>query len=141
MLSLYYRIWVDLIKRAKTQPENREKWPIGAMIFMSLGMTSNFTLLMSILQKQLLGFYFYYIEFPSLPNFAATVISFMILFFLPCVLTNYFLIFYKQKFRSLLKKYPSKEGRLFLTYFFISMFSPVVLIILGIVTGNIGIVF
>lgn len=141
MLSLYYRIWVDLIKRAKIQPGNREKWPIGAMIFMSIAMTSNFTLIMTILQKQLLGFYFYYLELTFLPNYAATLISFIILFFLPWVLINYFLIFYRQKYKSLLKKYPSKEGRLFLTYFLISMFSPIVLIILGIVTGKIGIIF
>jgi len=141
MLSLYYRIWVDLIKRAKIQPENREKWPIGTMIFMSIGMTSNFILIMSILQKQFFGVYFYYIELPFLPNFAANVISFIILFFLPCVLTNYFLIFYRQKYIRLLKKYPSKEGRLFLIYFFISMFSPIFFIILGIITGKIGIVF
>jgi ABC-type uncharacterized transport system fused permease/ATPase subunit len=141
MLSLYYRIWVDLIKRAKTQPENRETWPMGAMIFMSIAMSSNFTLILTILQKQLFGFYFYYLEFTFLPNYAATVISFIILFVLPCVLINYFLIFYRQKYKSLLKKYPMKEGRLFLTYFFISMLSPIVLIILGIVTGKIRIIF
>jgi len=47
MLTLYYRIWVDAIKRTKSRPENVENWATGAMIFMSTSMTLNLLLIMS----------------------------------------------------------------------------------------------
>jgi hypothetical protein len=141
MLRLYYRIWVDAIKRAKSRPENRKNWPMGTMIFMSISMTLNLLLIMTILQKQLLGGFFYHLEFTFLPRYASNVVSFIVLFVLPCVLINYFLIFYRRRYEQILKKYPYKDGKLFLTYFLVSMFLPLILLVVGIVTGKIGIVF
>jgi hypothetical protein len=141
MLGLYYRIWVDVIKRARSRPENQENWPVGTMIFMSISMTLNLLLVMTILQKHILGSYFYYIELNFLPKYLSNVISFTVLFILPCVSINYFLIFYRHRYEKLLKKYPDKNGKLFLTYFLISMFLPLVLLIVGIATGRIGLVY
>lgn len=138
MLGIYYRIWVDAIKRAKSRPENRESWAMGTMIFMTVSMTLNLLLIMSILQKYVFCSYFYYIDFSFLPPILCNVISFTIIFVLPCILINYFLIFYRNRYKKLLKKYPYKDGKLFLTYFLISMFLPLALLILGIITGRIG---
>lgn len=141
MLGLYYRIWVDVIKRAKSRPENRENWPIGTMILMSVPMTLNFWLFMTILQKHILGNYFYDFELNLQSRSLGNIISFAILFVLPCFLTNYILIFHRHRYKKLLKKYPYKEGKLFLTYFLISMFLPPLLLIVGIATGKIGLTF
>jgi hypothetical protein len=138
MLALYYRIWVDAIKRAKSRPENQKNWPMGTMIFMSVSMTLNLLLVMTILQKHILGFYFYHIELNFLPKFLSNVISFTVLFVLPCMSVNYLLIFYRNRYEKLLKKYPYRNGKLFLIYFLISMFLPLVLLVVGIVTGRIG---
>jgi energy-coupling factor transporter transmembrane protein EcfT len=135
MLALYYRIWVDVIMRAKSRPESRENWPAGTMIFMSVAMTLNFFLIMTILQKHIIGSYFYHIDLNFLPKRLNNVINFIVLFILPCVFVNYFLIFYKHKYRELLKKYPYRNGKLFLVYFTISMFLPLALLIVGIATG------
>lgn len=139
MLELYYRIWVDAIKRAKSRPENKENWPLGTMVFMSLSMTLNLLLIMTILQKHILNKYFYRIELNFLPKYVSNVVSFTALFILPCILLNYFLIFYRRRYEKLIKKYPYKDGKLFLTYFLISMFLPLILLILGIATGRIGV--
>ena len=138
MLALYYRIWVDVIMRAKSRPESRENWPVGTMIFMSISMTLNFLLIMTILQKHIIGSYFYHIDLNFLPKRLNNVINFIVLFILPCFFVNYFLIFYKHKYRELLKKYPYRNGKLFLTYFTISMFLTLALLIVGIATGVIG---
>lgn len=141
MLDLYYRIWVDLIIRAKSRPESRENWQKGAMIFMSISMTLNFLLIMTILQKHVFGSYFYDIRLDFLPKKMSNVIKLIILFVLPCVAMNYFLIFYKHRCRKLLKRYPYRNGKLFLAYFLISMLLPPVLIIIGIITGEIELDF
>lgn len=94
MLSLYYRIWVDVIQRAKSIPENHNNWKKGTMIFMSTSMTMNFMLIMVVLEAYVFDGYFYYINLDFLPRSISNVISFIVLFVLPCVLINYFLIFF-----------------------------------------------
>lgn len=139
MLGLYYRIWADAIMRAKAQPANLYNWPVGTMLFMTVPMSLNFVLIMTILEKYVFDSYLYEIELAFLPARISNVISFIVLFILPCAFVNYFLIFYKQRYKNLLKKYPYKNGKLFLSYFLISMSLPLVLLIVGIATGQIGI--
>ena len=141
MIGLYYRIWVDAIKRAKSLPENRENWPLGTMIFMTVSMTMNLSLILIIIEKYIFKSYVYKLEFSFLPSNVSNVVSFIILFVLPCVLVNYFFIFYRHRYEELLKKYPSKDGKLFLTYFFISIFLPLILLMIGILSGKIGVVW
>jgi hypothetical protein len=45
------------------------------------------------------------------------LVSFFISYLLPFLLLNYFLIFYKDKYKELIKLYPSYDGKLFLKYF------------------------
>lgn len=133
MLGLYYRIWGDCITRLKLQPANKHNWEIKSMIIISMAMTFNFVLLMTILQKSVLGYYFYKINIPFLPRYANNVVSFVILFLLPCVILNYLLIFKNKRYSKLLKRYPYYNGKLFVTYFLISMLLPIVLLWIGII--------
>jgi len=137
MLGLYYRIWVDAIVRARSIPANKNNWASTTMIFMSLAMMLNLILGMTMLQKYILGYYFYYIELVFLPRYLANVVSGIILFIIPCVLINYFLIFHKERYHKLIKKYPYSDGKFFLTYFFISMLLPLILLFGGILLGKI----
>jgi len=133
MLGVYYRIWVDCIKTGKSQPANKYNWPISSMIFMSAAMIFNFVLVMIILQRYILGYSFYSINFPLLPQYSNNVVSFFILFVLPVVMINYLLIFRKKRYEKLLKQYPYYNGKLFITYFLISMLTPIVLLWIGII--------
>ena len=62
MLRLYYKIWVDCIQRARRQSANKESWQLITMIFMTLSMSANFILTMTILEKNVFQKYFYKID-------------------------------------------------------------------------------
>jgi hypothetical protein len=133
MLGLYYRIWTDCITRLKLQPANKYDWPRKSMFIMSIAMTFNFALLMSILQRPILGYYFYKLDIPFLSRYVNNVVSFVILFVMPCVIVNYLLIFRNKRYDKLLKRYPYYNGKLIVTYFLISMFLPIVLLAIGMI--------
>jgi|ERR1035437_522173 hypothetical protein len=131
MLGLYYRIWVDSIARARSLEANKDNWPLITMTYMSISMSLNFILIMTILEH-VLSFNFYDIKFDSLPKIIGNIFSFMILFVVPCVVINYLLIFRNKRYELLLKKYPSHNGKLFVTYFLVSMILPIILVWAGI---------
>ena len=133
MLGFYYRIWVDCITRGKSQPANRHNWASGSMLFMSTAMTLNFALVMTLLQRHVLGYYFYKVNFPHLPKYASNVISFLLLYILPVVAINCLLIFRNKRYKKLMKKYPYYNGKLFISYFTVSLLIPFVLVVIGLI--------
>lgn len=136
---VYYRIWMDFIHRVKLQPvANRRNWKLRCMISMTLAMAFNLVLVMTILEKFVFKGYFYKIEFSYLPVRVNNVISYLILFILPCALMNYLLIFRNDRYEKLLNKYPYYNGKLFISYFLISMFLPIILMWAGIVFSKIN---
>jgi hypothetical protein len=129
MLSLYYKIWVDCIQRAKLQSDyNKESWQTGTMIFMTLSMTMNFIVIMTILEKKVFHANFYKIGLSFLPSSLNNIMEYILLFTLPCVIINYLLIFKNKKYEKLLSKYRYYNGKLFLAYFLTSMLLPIILI-------------
>lgn len=141
MLGLYYMTWVDVIKRAKSQPQNKYTWPQVTMILMSTAMTMNFSLLMTIFERHILGKHFYKIDLPELPERIDNLVSFSILFVLPCLIANYLLIFHNRRYEKILTKYKYRNGKLFLSYFLVSMFLPIILLIVGVATDNVKLVW
>jgi hypothetical protein len=133
MLRIYYQIWADAIKRARQQPGNRDNWAFMCMFLMSIAMATNLILFMTILQEYILGYYFYQFHIPDMPNFPEKVIRFIILFMLPCLIINYFFIFRNNRYKVFLNKYKFYQGKLFLTYFTISVLLPVILLWIGII--------
>ena len=88
-MNLYYRIWVDSIKRIRSIEKNKDDWKIKIIIIMSVAMTFNFMMIMAILQRNILGISFYGIESPKLSDLENSFLTILLLFFLPCVLINY----------------------------------------------------
>lgn len=129
MSNLFYLIWVDCITSGMKNPANNGKWKVMAMIFMTVAMTSNLLLLLTILQKHILGYYFYWFDIEFLPQYLSNILTYSILFVLPCVCVNYFFIFYKKRYEILMKRYRTYNGRLFGAYFAGSMLVPVILLI------------
>ena len=81
-MRYYYWIWVDLLTRLRSIEANKDNWQIKSQISMSIAMTFNFLLLMSILQKNILKVYFYEINIPILSSLANNTLTILILFFL-----------------------------------------------------------
>jgi|SRR5690606_2282600 len=133
MLGLYYRIWVDFIKRVKSQPANKHNWEARAFISMTMAMAMNFVLIMTILEGPILHLYFYKIEFIYLPLRISNTLNYILLFILPCAAANYLLIFRNSRYKKLLVRYPYYNGKLFIAYFLISMLLPIVLLLIAII--------
>lgn len=127
MLGIYYGIWVDCIVRAKSIPKNKENWAVRCMFFMTFCMAINLVLLMYILQQYLFGYFFYAITMDFLPKQIDYLLNFVLLFYLPCIVLNYLLIFRKRRYETLLNKYPYQNGKLYLIYSTISIFLPIIL--------------
>lgn len=131
-MKLFYRIWVDCIIRLQSRESNKNDWKIKGMISMTFAMTFNFVLLMIVMQREILGFFFYEINLPSLSGFANYIATIALLYVFPCLIANYFLVFRKKKYERLQKKYGYQNGKLFLRYFLISVLLPNILIWIGI---------
>jgi hypothetical protein len=131
-MGLYYRIWVDSITRLRSIESNKDNWQIKSIITMSIAMTFNFLLFMAILQRNVLHCYFYKLKFPLLSEYESNIFTILILFLLPCVVANYLLIFRGKRYEKLMQKYPYHNGKLFLVYFLISLFLPIILMWVGI---------
>jgi hypothetical protein len=134
MLGFYYRVWVDCITRCKLQPANKGSSAVVTMIAMSLAMAWNLALFMAILQRGILGYYFYDLNLSLLPSDIDIVLSFIILYILPPLFVNYLLIFRNKRYERLLTIYPYKyNGKLFIAYFTISLLLPLVLLFIGMI--------
>jgi hypothetical protein len=133
MLNLFYKIWVDCIIRAKQQPANERNWKIVTMFYMTMSMAANFVLIMTFLEKSVFKCYFYKFDFSFLPTRLNNLLAYLFLFILPCIIVNYLLIFRKKRYQKLIHKYPYYNGKLFITYFSISLFLPIVLLWVGII--------
>jgi len=132
-MKLYYSIWVDIITRLRSREDLKKNWQLKSMIFMSIAMTFNFVLFMVILQRQILGYYFYEINISFLSGHMNYILTILILFILPCVIVNYLLIFQGKRYEKLVDKYPYKNGKLFLSYLSISILLPITLMWIGII--------
>lgn len=133
MLGLYYKIWVNCIEREMARNPNGSVWKVRSIIFMTLAMSFNLLLLISIFQRYISDSFFYSIEFKTLPPYIANVFSYVILFILPFLLLNYILIFKGKRYKTLLNKYQTKNDSIFIIYFSISMLLPILLMWIGII--------
>lgn len=131
-MNIYYKIWVDCIIKAQSIPANKNNWKLFTLIFMTITMSINFACFMSILQRNILGLYFYHFEVDFFPGtkLDALIIGF-VLFVLPNLLLNYYLIFRNNRYEKLINKYKSYRGKLFFIYFFASLAIPLIILIIS----------
>lgn len=139
MLTLYYRIWVDLIKKINDNPNKETNWKSRAILLMTMAMSANLILIMTFLEKKIFKSYFYKIDLSVLPTRLNNVISYIFLFILPCFVINYILIFRKSRYLQFLHKYPSHGGKLAGMYMVVSIMLPVALLLLGILSGKLSV--
>ena|SRR5690606_5326319 len=138
-MNLYYKIWVDCILKAQSQPQNKGNWKLFTMIFMSMAVAINLAVFMAILQRNILGYSFYDFKISFLEGIrTGSTVSFFVLFLLPPLLMNYMLIFRKKHYEKLIKKYKYYNGKLFISYFLTSLFLPFILLFLGYLWNKMG---
>ncbi len=125
MLILYYKIWVDLIVRAKSVPANRENWKVMTLLYMSMLMAINLIVIMTIIQKYF-GLYVYDISFSIMPGIIESFVKFCILFFLPSAVLNYLLIFWNNRYNKIIQAYSHHNGKLFISYALLSLSVPLI---------------
>lgn len=131
-MNLYFRIWVDAIVKIRKNPLRKEDWKWMVQIYMAIGMALNLMFLFAILQRNILHISFYDLEIKMFSSeILNNLISGFILFFLPALLINYFFIFKNDKYLVLIEKYKFENGKYFLTYFFTSLFVPLLILIIA----------
>jgi len=123
-MKLYYTIWVDCILRAKSQPQNKKNWKLFTMIFMGMAMSLNF-IIVSIFLSDLgitNGVFSIKINFIESSKLNS-ILGFIVSYFLPITLINYFLIFYDRRYVKLIKKYKYHNGKYIGIYLLASFLS------------------
>jgi hypothetical protein len=131
-MRIFYSIWVDSIIKLRTIDSNKNNWKVKSMITMSIAMTFNLIFLMAIVQRNIMKFDFYKIEFSSFSNLENNILSIILLFLVPCVILNYLCIFRGNRYEKLINKYHYHKGKWFLTYFLLSLFIPIITLWIGI---------
>lgn len=129
----YYMVWVDCITNIRVKKGNEKSWKKISMAAMCSAMTTNLVFCMAILQRNILGYYFYDYDFPFLPEYMSNLVGLLVLYVLPILFVNYLLVFRNNRYEILLKKYPYNEGKLFASYFISSMLIPVILLWIGLI--------
>lgn len=136
-MRLYYLIWVDFIIKAKSQPANKNNWQAMTLIFMTVSMAVDFLFIVTIFEKYILGFYFYELKIPAIPQNIGDPLSFTILYVGPPLVVNYILIFRNRRYEKLITKYKYYNGKLVVTYMIFALFIPFIILLLGMIFGKI----
>ena len=127
-INLYYKVWADCIMWFKIISQQEKSWKRLTMVYMSIAMTINFLVIMSIIQRHILKHDLY-----GIGNFPGTILGntfqFFVLYFLPMVIINYFFIFNNDRYKNILNKYKTYKGRLFFTYLSVSLLLPLIVLI------------
>ena len=137
MLKYYYMIWSDLILSVRKNGNFTDKWKqLKYIVPICQGMN---LLMFLILLKVLFN-----VNLTSLPeiyifpgrklNSAIVGITF---FFLPFFIINYFLIFRNNRYEKILIEYKFHNGKLFFRYILLSLFIPILLLIIGKLFGKV----
>jgi hypothetical protein len=115
MKNLYYLIWADAIKSKKKQSPNDKDWQFSLFLLITMLNALNFWVIQVWLKYFGIFNYSFNIDiFPGRMLNGFTV--FLIQFASPFIIINYFLIFYKEKYKKLLVKYPDYKGKIVIIY-------------------------
>ena len=125
-MQIYYRVWSDAIKAAiKTDKDGIGGWKSVLLIIFSVSQGINILTIMlwiKVLFKIEMNVFINFNLFQG--NMLNNFLSIFITLFLPFLILNYYLIFYKSKYKVIMEKYhgfKTKEGLIFMIYFIVSM--------------------
>lgn len=125
MKKLYYSLCVDVLVQYRSNPKNKGMWKFYSMLYLSLCMGMNWGFIYAFLGSWFNFSFHDKLEINLFPgNRIDYMLSFFVIFMFPPWIINYFLIFYKDRYIELEKKYKYQNGKFFFTYLILSMFIP-----------------
>jgi hypothetical protein len=122
MLRAYYKLWVDAIIAQKTKRDRQSSWKAFTIVPISVMMGINlFTLLywINVLTHHELPVILV-VKFSS-DTLINIFLSAILMFFVPFLLLNSLVIFYNNKFESLVKTYKANNGKWYRNYYLASI--------------------
>ena len=115
MRNPYYLIWVDFITSAKKYHSQRTDWKFHIFVLLTTCNALNLFTIYTWLKYFKVVTYLVSVEiFPG--NILNSSSSFIVQFASPFILLNYFLIFYKKRYKQLINKYQGIKGKPGLIY-------------------------
>jgi hypothetical protein len=136
MKNIYYLYWVDSIYRIKTYHPNKKDWKVGLFIINTWINALNLWIIYIWLK------FFDIIQIPliSIDLFVGDMldkfISFTIVFALPFGIINYILVFYNDRYKTIMNKYSKPKKKIaFLYTTIIALFAFITAIVYGTLTG------
>ena len=127
-MNLFYKLWASCIVKERKLNPNSIEWKIRCMVYMTMAMTANVALAITLLNRFVLKYNFYTLSFPNLPKSFSNILAFVILYVLPIALINYLLIFRENRYKKIIKRYPNQNEKFFIGYFVLSIIIPIALI-------------
>jgi hypothetical protein len=127
---IYDRIIADGLRTTLKNPENKKIWKEIVFFSVLYANSANLFALNFILENFVFCNKFYVINFTffKIQRFDL-LFKYFILFVLPFIPINYFLIYYKKRYEKLIK-YPYFRGKLFFLYITISVCLPTIGVII-----------
>lgn len=115
MINIYYKLWVDAIVNDKEYKNNENGWKSSVFWLISTANVLNVIFVYMWLN------YFQIFKLKSIFNASTNLVSIslveiFIIYYLPLVVINYFLIFRKDRYKNLILKYTHYNGKLALYY-------------------------
>ena len=131
MNNLYYQIWVDAIVYEKTKHGSMRNWKLFTIIPISVLQGINILTLFLLFNALNLKIKIF-LDFDLFPGeMLDSFISGFITLFLPFLILNYLVIFRKERYTQLIKKYTYRKGKLYLIYFLLTIGIFIIPIIIG----------
>lgn len=120
MLRIYYKICVDAIVKSKAA--NNGIWKFNTIMFMSAFLSLIFMSIVILLKR----FFPEYINFSIFPdNYIKKSLDVkleaIMLYLIPSLIINYFLIIYNKRYEKLLLNYKSSNGKYMLRFMLFSL--------------------
>lgn len=115
MRNVYYIMWVDIITSARKHHPERTDWKYS--LFVLITMCNALNLYTIYIWLKFFGIISYLIKIDVFPGtILNSAAGFIVQFALPFILLNFFLIFYKERYKKLIEKYQPPKGKLALIY-------------------------
>ncbi len=120
MKKYFYLYWVDAIVSIQTKKPKRRDWKFALFTYTTLCNALNLWVIL--LWLKFFNILSFKVEINLLSGTTLnSAIGFFVYFATPFFLLNYFLIFYRDRYKKLIVIYPHKNGKFAMGYIFFSV--------------------
>ncbi|KAF0201207.1 MAG: hypothetical protein FD170_2815 [Bacteroidetes bacterium] len=128
MKNLYFELWVDAIVNAKDYKMNAPGWKSSTLWLLTTANALNVMLVLLWLDFFKIYKHNFFFNFHS-DSFAVGLLEIFFNVFAPIGIINYFLIFFRDRYKRLMSRHTHYNGKLALYYSLTSIFLIVVTVI------------